>query len=343
MLRGRDVLSGTAGINLPIAGFIDEAGGFKNFELDPVVWASAEPSSYVTDDAFDRISGMILERIRQMPRLDGIYLDLHGAMVTESHEDGEGELLRRIRAFTGDLVPIVVSLDLHANVTEQMVALSSCLCIYRTYPHIDMAKTGARAASMLKRLIDGEVFCKAFRQVPFLIALPAQYTNESPCRELYAQLPEPGARDGVHCDIAMGFPPADIHDAGPAVVAYAQSQHAADLAADQLIGFFNDHEEMFVTQVLSAEEALDRAMAASRAPVVIADIQDNPGAGAPSDTTGLLKTLISKKVKNAVLALLDDPETAALAHQVGVGNSFTAALGEKSGSTGSDQIGRAHV
>ena len=99
-------------------------------------------------------------------------------MVTESFQDGEGELLRRIREVVGNELPIVISLDLHANITEQMVLLSSGICIYRTYPHIDMAETGGRAAILLKRLLNGKMLFKAFRQVPFLITLPAQHTGE---------------------------------------------------------------------------------------------------------------------------------------------------------------------
>jgi microcystin degradation protein MlrC len=153
-----------------------------------VVWASAEPSSYVTDDAFEKISQMILDGVARAGQLDGIYLDLHGAMVTESHEDGEGELLSRIRAIAGNQLPIAVSLDLHANLTSRMVQLASSLSIFRTYPHIDMADTGARVYAMLRRHLSGENLYSAIRQAPFLVPLSAQYTGATPCRELYSLL-----------------------------------------------------------------------------------------------------------------------------------------------------------
>ena len=125
LLQGADVITGTQGINLPIAGFVEATRSVPDIELVPVVWASAEPSANVTDDAFERISAMILDGIKQAGTLDGIYLDLHGAMVTSSHEDGEGELLARVRELTGAALPIVVSLDLHANITERMVSHAS--------------------------------------------------------------------------------------------------------------------------------------------------------------------------------------------------------------------------
>src|SRR6185295_5949075 len=170
-------------VNIPIGGFIVAAG---DFDLVPIVWASAEPCSYVSDDAFDRIAGMICEGVAGAGRLDGIYLDLHGAMVTVSHEDGEGELLSRLRRLVGADLPIVASLDMHANVTRAMVELSDALAIYRTYPHVDMIETGGRACRLLRhRLARGRPLHKALRKLPFLIPLSAQCTSVEPSRGLY--------------------------------------------------------------------------------------------------------------------------------------------------------------
>ena len=332
LLQGDNVISGTAGINLPLAGFVEAAQQAADIELLPAVWASAEPSSYVTDDAFEKISQMILDGITSAGPLDGIYLDLHGAMVTESHEDGEGELLSRIRAIVGNQLPIAVSLDLHANLTSRMVQLASSLSIFRTYPHIDMADTGARAYAMLRRHLLGENLYSAIRQAPFLVPLSAQYTGATPCQELYSLLSVENGANTVVSDIAMGFPPADIFDAGPAVVAYGPTQADADHEADRLIEAIKASEDLFDSALLSPTAAVSKAMAANGArPVVIADVQDNPGAGATSDTTGLLKTLVDCKAQKAVLGLLNDPKTAAKAHALGVGGIFSVDLGGKSG------------
>ncbi|MEQ8666341.1 MAG: M81 family metallopeptidase [Rhodospirillales bacterium] len=333
LLRGADVLSGTRGINLPMAGFVSAAEAAGDIDIVPVSWCSAEPSSYVTDDAFDRISAMIIDGIRSAGGIDGVYLDLHGAMVTQSHEDGEGELLARLRAVLGDELPIVVSLDLHANVTETMVRHASAFTIFRTYPHIDMDATGARALPLLRHLMNGDPLFKAFRQAQFLVPLQAQYTGAEPCRALYGGLLEIADAGVTTVDIAMGFPPADIHDAGPSLVVYGTEPGAVEAAADQFLRAFDAAEPLFDVGMLSAADAVARAMAAERAgrPVVLADAQDNPGAGAPSDTTGLLAALVEAGAGQAVVGLLNDPEVAAAAHAAGVGATIDAVLGGKSG------------
>jgi microcystin degradation protein MlrC len=134
-------------VNIPAGGFIDAAKR-EGWQLLPSAWAGATPSSYVTQDAFERICSAILEDVRSalVQGLDGVYLDLHGAAVADNADDSEGELIARIRAVVGPQVPIVASLDLHANVTARMLQLSDGLVAYRTYPHIDMAETGERAA-----------------------------------------------------------------------------------------------------------------------------------------------------------------------------------------------------
>ena len=335
LLRGEKVVSGTAGINLPMAGFVAAARSDPAMELVPIVWCSAEPSSYVTDDAFERIAAMILDGIRGAGAIDGIYLDLHGAMVSESFQDGEGELLARIRSLVGGGLPIAASLDLHANVTERMVRHATSLTIFRTYPHIDMAETGGRAFTMLRHHLAGVPVFKAFRQAPFLIPLSAQYTGATPCRELYGMLPPAVSPDGRAADIAMGFPPADIFDAGPSVVSYATTQDDADREAERHMAAIEAAEPAFDSGLISPAEAVRTAMSStSPKPVIIADVQDNPGAGATSDSTGLLAALVEGGAQAAVLALLNDPEVAARAHDAGIGGVLDAALGGKSGLPG---------
>lgn len=335
LLRGDEVIAGTAGVNVPMAGFVEAASSDPTIELIPVVWCSAEPSSYVTDDAFERIAAMILTGITGAGEIDGVYLDLHGAMVTESLEDGEGELLARVRNVIGGELSLVVSLDFHANVTERMMRHASSLSIFRTYPHIDMAETGGRAFRMLLHHLTGAPIYKAFRQAPFLIPLPAQYTGVSPCKDLYAMLPSSHRFDDSWADIAMGFPAADIFDAGCSVVTYGSSQDAADRIADRLMSAIEDAEPAFDSQLISPAEAVASAMSMqSSKPVIIADVQDNPGAGATSDTTGLLAAMVDGDAQDAVLALLNDPSVAAMAHHAGIGGVLVADLGGKSGQLG---------
>ena len=169
LTRGAALFDAVAGINLPVAGFLAAARA-AGHELLPLTWCAASPSAQVTEPTYERIVAMLLDDLAGLSGLDGLYLDLHGAMVAEHLDDGEGELLARIRRLVGPDLPIVVSLDLHANVTPEMVDLADALIAFRTYPHVDMAATGARAARHLDALLKGEAGRhKAFRQLPFLI------------------------------------------------------------------------------------------------------------------------------------------------------------------------------
>lgn len=334
LLRGDQVIPGTEGSNLPLAGFVREARRDTDAELIPIVWCSAEPSAHVTDDAFERISSMILDGVRDAGRLDGIYIDLHGAMVTQSYEDGEGELLRRLRDLTGPDLPISISLDLHANLTRAMVGYASSINIFRTYPHLDMGDTGGRTYHALRHLIAGGQIHVAYRQAPFLVPLHAQYTGAAPLDAVYDKVAAYGPAPRRWAELAAGFPAADIHDAGPAIVAYAETQDAADLVADDILAAFVGAEATFDCSLLTAKDAVAQAIAISghaSAPVIIADVQDNAGAGGTSDTTGLLRALVDGGAKGAVLAMLCDPDFAAAAHDAGAGAVIEGALGGKVG------------
>ncbi|MGA1347835.1 MAG: M81 family metallopeptidase, partial [Burkholderiaceae bacterium] len=153
--RGDSMFEALAGANIPAQGAI-EAFRAQGHRLIPLTWAAASPSAHVTQDAFERIVGSLEEDLRRSVAstdgIDAVYLDLHGAMVTEDHEDGEGEILRRVRAIVGPRIPIVASLDLHANVTKAMVEYADAMSVYRTYPHVDMAETGARAAFLAMQM-----------------------------------------------------------------------------------------------------------------------------------------------------------------------------------------------
>jgi microcystin degradation protein MlrC len=332
MTTGEAILDVFSPLAIPIGGFIVAAR--QDCDFVPLVWAAAEPCSYVTDDAFDRISAMICDGIAKAGHLDAVYLDLHGAMVVESHEDGEGELLRRVRQVTGPDLPIVVSLDMHANVTEGMVAHSDALAIYRTYPHIDMIETGARAYELLRhRMANAKPFHKALRKPPFLIPLHTQCTDFEPCKGLYGGLPALEGAGIVNVDLGIGFPPADIAECGPAIVAYGTDAEAVEAAADRLLAAINAAEADFHSPLFSAADAANYAMQRGRPgePIVIADLQDNPGAGGTSDTTGLLRAMVEAGVRDGAIGLIWDPRTADAAHAVGLGAEFERVIGGRYG------------
>jgi microcystin degradation protein MlrC len=336
--RGEGIFAAVAGRNIASSGFI-EAARAAGHQIVPTVWAAASPSAQVTRDAYERLAGEIVDGIRAALPIDAVYLDLHGAMVAEHLDDGEGELITRVRAVVGE-IPIIVSLDLHANMTRAMLTTADALVCYRTYPHIDMRDTGIRAFELLeRRLALGRRLPMAFRRIDFLIPICWQCTDLEPARSLYAartrlETAGPGAF-GV--SLAMGFPAADFAECGPVAWAYGDTPEAADEAAGELASLVDRAEPHFKGELLEPVDAVRRAMALASSgagPVVIADTQDNPGAGGESDTTGLLRALIDCGAEQAAIGLMVDPDAAHAAHAAGVGAALHIGLGGRSGVPG---------
>ena len=336
LCRGDQVLESIAGANMPIEGAVQalRAAGHRAV---PLLWGAASPSAHVTRDAFERIVGELIERLIAAGPLDGVYLDLHGAMVTEHFDDGEGELLRRVRAVVGPGVPVVASLDLHANVTRQMVDESDGLSIYRTYPHVDMADTGARAAGMLSTMLAaGRRPVKRLAQLDYLTGIPSQSTFIEPGRSLYELLARIERKSGVNLSFAPGFPMADFDECGMSVVGYGADARTTEAAVAEMVDAVESAERDFALELLEPDDAVRAAMAKGEpgAPIVLADTQDNPGAGGNGDTTGLLAALLRQRARDAVLGMLIDPASAARAHEAGQGATIEFSLGETSGVPG---------
>ena len=337
LARGEAIFAAVKNVNVGAAGFVDGASG-QDWEIVPTLWCAASPSAHVTAEAFEAIAGELVERIAAALPLDGVYLDLHGAMVTENHDDGEGELLRRVRAAIGPDVPLVVSLDLHGNVTPLMMAMADALVAYRTYPHVDMALTGSRSAEVLARLIGTEARpAKAFRQVPYLIPIAWQATAMEPCRTIYAELAGLEGPAVPTLSFLPGFPAADFPDCGATVLAYGSTQAHADRAADAVLARVMASEAAFKGRVFSPEDGVAEAMRLAQIatkPVVISDTQDNPGAGGDSDTMGMAHALVRGGAARAAIGVIVDPAAAAAAHAAGEGATIALSLGAKSGIPG---------
>lgn len=330
-MQGQAMLDQLTGVNLPAGGFIAAALA-RGWDVLPGCWSGASPSSYVTQDAFERISAAVLADVAK-GGFDAVYLDLHGAGVAEHVDDTEGELITRIRTLVGPELPIVASLDLHANVTEGMLDQADAFVAYRTYPHIDMAATGAMAAELLaRRMALGRKESVQFRRLPFLIPLNAQSTWMAPAQGLYDELAATDARFGVRLSFCMGFPAADFAECGPMVWAHGER------AQEALAYFYGRVAEptQWTLDFLPAPDAVAQAMARApglSTPVVIADTQDNPGAGGSSNTTGLLHALLAQGAGRqfpgqVALGLMFDPATAQAAFAAGVGATVTLSLGQ---------------
>lgn len=336
LCRDEDIFDWLPGANFALSRFLELMA--DRHELVPTVWTSGGAGALVSRDAFERISAELVGTLSRKLPVDAVYLDLHGACVTEDFEDGESELLRRVRASVGPDIPIVVSHDYHANVTPETARLCDALFAYLTYPHVDRPGTGERAARGLEIILErGMPAGKALRKIPFLIPLTYQCTMAEPSRSIVDASVAGVGGDVVSLAYLAGFPPSDQYWCGPSVVCHAYSQDAADKAADALAEMIEGLEPDFAVPELDPDAAVQEAMriaAGATKPVVIADTQDNPGAGGTCNTTGMLAALVRNKADGAALGIMLDAQAAAAAHAAGEGANITIALGGTGGIPG---------
>lgn len=329
--HGQATLEMISSIDVSASGFATVARR-HGWTLLPSLWCGAVPSSYVTDEAFEKICSIILSDVSSLT-FDAIYLELHGAALSQSYDDAEGELLSRIRAVVGPALPIVVSLDLHANVTAAMLAHADAMVAFRTYPHIDYVKTGERAAELLERLVrhGGRESWRSER-LPFLISINSQGTSSEPARSCYALLDEVDKKLGTVSSFCMGFPASDFDECAPVIWSHgARAEEAVAILSARIA-----EPTQWTLTAQSAHDAVKAALtrAANIArTVMIADTQDNPGIGGTGSTSGVLHALLDQAAGEAfpcrvALGVLYDPNAAARAHSVGVGGTFEGGVGE---------------
>lgn len=229
VLAGDAAIAARGNANTGLAGFLDVARAEGTTVIHSVS-AGAEPSGLVTAEAFDRLVGVIVERATQhRGRIDGVLLALHGAMVTEATQDGEGETLARLRAVLGDKVPIAITLDLHANVTQRMCDLAEIIVSYKTYPHVDMRETARHAAAILHRTMKGEIRPRTLRvHLPMLEEPNGCRTDIGPMIDWVARARDyERQRDVFAVSINGGFAAADIQEVGPTVLVTGQGDQTA--------------------------------------------------------------------------------------------------------------------
>ncbi len=310
-----------------------EAAERHGVDLHPLLVTKAQPSGRVTQDAFDALLRMFLERLKAELPVDGVLLDLHGAMVTTELEDAEGAFIAAVRELVGPDIPIITTLDLHANITSQMAAESNVLIGFKTYPHVDMRERGVEAMNLLVRTIRGEVQPRqAFRQLPLITLPPMQCTLREPMagfmRDVAGGIE---SRPGIlTTTVAMGFPFADIHAAGCSVLVSADGDaDQAEAAAEELARELWNIREQLQPQLTTIEEVIRYANEEADGLVIFADGSDNPGGGAPCDGTVALRAMIEADFQGGVVGILYDPETVEQAHRAGVGTTISARIGGK--------------
>ncbi len=308
--------------------FIDlaEAAGAE-FEL--AIAAHAAPSGPVQDEAFERMTRTIVDTVAR-GGWDGILLDLHGAMVTERYEDGEGELLRRIRAVDAH-TPIGVAYDMHANVYDDMVALAQVVAGYQTYPHVDMYETGLRAGKPLLRLIAGEVQpTSAWARLPMIPHVMRQSSLDEPNRSLQARARQMEQAGALTASVFTGFPHADIENAGMSVVVVTDGQpELARQYRDELLRLAWDSRAQWVYPVEPLAQSVARAKAMTNFPVVLLDHYDNTASGGTMDTTAVLAEVLKQGLRQVAFFAIYDPQAVQQAIAAGVGQRVSLSVGGK--------------
>lgn len=336
LTRGSGMLEAVAGINLPAAGFVQETRSLHH-ELLPLTWCAAQPSGRVTRDAYERVSALLLDDLQAHGAVDAVYLDLHGAMVAEHLDDADGEILRRVRRVVGPQVPVVASLDFHANISRQMAQAATAHVSYRTYPHVDMADCGARAARVMHDLLSGMQVVNCLEQADFLIPLTSQSTLAEPLQSLMAEAAMAEHAPVLSVCLAPGFPAADVVDCGPSVYACGTDASAVLTTVQRLAAELRRREGEFALELFTVEQAIARiahATAPRGRPVILADTQDNPGAGGNADTMSLIKALVASGAQHVLAGVICDPEAAAVAHASGEGAMVDLRLGARTRTAG---------
>jgi microcystin degradation protein MlrC len=330
-LEGQEAIDVYSGTMSCLGGYLKVCAE-RGAEVVMSIAAGSPPSGPVEDDAFEWMCDKILQTAAHV---DAMLLDLHGAMVTRSFEDGEGELLKRLRAQNPDL-PIAVALDMHGNITEDMVANATVITGYHTYPHIDMAGTAERSANVFFDYLAGGVKpVMRWGNAPMLPHVMRQGTDDSPNKELQARAADMEAEGALGVSVFTGFPHADINDAGLSVVVVTNGNAAlAEQYKNELLDQAWEARESFVYEAepLDASIARAKTIAATGGgdgPVVILDHYDNTASGGTMDTTEVLAAVLDAGLEDVAVFGFYDPEVVSQMERAGVGNTVTVQLGGK--------------
>ncbi|WP_301169445.1 M81 family metallopeptidase [Brevibacillus nitrificans] len=327
--RGDEILTNHTGVRDFLGGMIDGAKE-RGIEVVGAFAANAYPAGTITRETFLSLQDELLTGIAEAGEVDAICLSLHGAGVAEGVDDLEGALIKAVRQQVGYEIPVIVTLDLHGNITDEMVKEADILLGVHLYPHTDCYERGLEAVELAEKMAKGELVPRMhLAKLPLIV--PTSTTNLSPAKDIneacYKWEKEPGM---VDCAFFHGFPYTDIPELGVTVVAVANNDEAlAKRAAEDIANLIWEKREEFAPDVVTPQEGLALAKAASAFPVVINETSDNPGGGTPGDGTYLLRAMLEAELDSACFGFIYDPEVAAIAHEKGVGATIEVQLGGK--------------
>jgi microcystin degradation protein MlrC len=326
--RGDEVVKAFAGSQATMGGYLLAAGQI-GLEVVPVAFAHANPMGVVTRDAFERISEELVELLRREGPWDGVLLAQHGAAVAEGTHDADGEFIARVRATVGPEVPIGVTLDLHANVSERMVENATITILYRTNPHLDASERALECATLVAGTLAGEIRpVQALAKPPVLVNILRQATAAEPMRSLMAEVEHAHDTPGVLAvGLAEGYPYADVPEMGMSCLAVADGDAAlAQRVAGELAASVWAAREQLQGTALSVRESVARACRANDGPVLLLDVGDNIGGGSAGDSTAILNEALRAGLRDYLETICDAAAAAACA-STGVGGRLDLEVG----------------
>jgi len=343
-LRGSQIADRHATSKFTLAGYFQSAQKFE-FELVPLLFAFTGPTGTITKDAFDRISEEMMDLLKENGPWDGVLLAQHGAAVTEEYPDMDGEISRRVREVVGPDTPVVMTLDLHSNITQDQVVNTDAMVVFRTNPHLDAVERAIEASEILVRTIRGEVRpVQRLVQVPMMINIVKQPTSFGPMREIMDEVDEVLEKTGVlSASCGQGFPYADVDQMGVSFLVVTDGDAAfAEEQATWLARRAWDRRAELQNDSPSIEDAIKRAITAPSddKPTAIMDVGDNVGGGGTADSTHLLAEVIRQGLsgeKSLLLSLFDPPAVQACI-SAGVGSTITLKVGARTDRLHGDPI-----
>ena len=330
LLRGQAIFDKYAGTKAEMGGVLATARQ-SDVELIPTLYAEASASAgQMVREVFETIRDELIAQIRQAGPVDGVLLVLHGAMIADGYDDATGEIVRAVRAAIGPQLPLVGTLDLHANVTELMVRQATALIGYHTAPHVDMYETAQRATTLLIKTIAGQVRpVAALRRIPMILPGETARTTDGPYAEVVdmakALMQQPGVLDASVFSVQ---PWLDVYDVGCTTLVVADGDPAlAEQEAAHLADEFWARRHDFDVHLTPTAEAIQRALASDSRPFVLADSADSPTSGAPGDSTVVLRALIEAQPQRDCLHNIVDAAVVAQLIEAGVGQEVTVTVG----------------
>lgn len=339
-VSGRELISKNEGKKTVIGGFLGVLGE-EGADLVPTLSVSWGATGIIAKEAYERFKVEMLERIKGAGRLDGVLLALHGAMSSESAPDGEGSLLKAIREVVGEAIPIMAVLDMHGNISDLKVQMADALIGYRTNPHVDLYERGQKTARLLFSTLKGEAEpVMRLKRLPMLgpnLGMSTwAYRPEDEERLPFSRIMRRVSvlerqRGMLDISVFIGFAYADVPDCLTSIIAVSDGDPGLAQEMAERVGemvWENRIEFINIRPLIAVEEAVERAMRAQKGPVVLVDVADNSGGGAPCDNTEILDVLLQKGVKDAVVPLRD-PDAVASAMAAGVGSLLEVEVGGK--------------